>query len=289
MPDRLTDLTINRVAFVPAGDNPDADIVLWKSKREPITTTDGKSTAKWDPRFTRRRATRLRDGLTAIEAVIEEAGRKEDVVADDTTKQFVLPDDAPEELRKHVEGLQARAEEAESKLEAATKTADKPEDDVTKALDEVPEAVRELVTKLQGEVAKTASESAQAKAEVEKMKTDAEVAQAIAKAESWRYLRVKPAEFGPELQKLRRDNPELATAIEQTLDSANGTSSEAFREIGKGNGADATDAETEFERLVTAEREAHSDLTKEQAFAKVAATPEGMKAYSRIEQDREEG
>ena len=34
MPDRLANLRINRVAFVPGGDNPDAFVTLWKSRRD---------------------------------------------------------------------------------------------------------------------------------------------------------------------------------------------------------------------------------------------------------------
>ena len=43
MPDRLTqlrNLRINRVAFVPAGDNPRADVLIVKEKPEPSTGAD---------------------------------------------------------------------------------------------------------------------------------------------------------------------------------------------------------------------------------------------------------
>jgi len=291
MPDRLTDLTLNRVAFVGRGDNPEADIVLWKAADRPKTQIVKEAMPKRDPRFTQRRVDRLRTAWESIGAVIEEAGRKEDTVADDTAKHYTLPDDASDELRTYVESLQADAAAARAELGKAVKSEDKPDDDeVTKALADVPVAVRDLVAKQAADIEAATKAATEATAKVEKMQTDAEVAEAIAKAKDWRYLRLDADKVGPELQKLRKADPKLAEEIEQALDSANGTSSEAFKEIGKGSGSiDATDAESEFSRMVEEARKADNDLTKEQAFAKVASTPEGQKAYAQIEEERKEG
>src|SRR4051812_24089768 len=346
MPDRLTQLqglVVNRVALVGAGDNPAADMVLWKvadyakakySAEDRQAMADkgqamkdgsypimdaqdmasavglvgrGKASTGSVRNHIIARAKSL--GLTSKlpsewigkEAPLLErmeqarAGsgpapadrRKEDHVAEDTA-EYQLPDETPDELKKYVESLEAQRDAATSELEKvkAEKAAPiepDPQEKLEKALQGADPVIQEALRKAQADAEDVAKAAEEANAKIDKMLLDQANAAAIAKAQEWRHLPVKPSEFGPKLAKLRTDDPELAAAVEQMLGQANAVTSE-FGEIGKTQAE--MDAETTVRKMETDYAEAHK-VTPQQAAAQLAQTSAEYKGAVRELQNAE--
>jgi hypothetical protein len=297
MPERITSLHVNRVAFVPAGDNPEAEIVLWKGKPGSMTYSSSANAVaskdaapKRDPRLTRGRVDRLRQAWESLGAVIGEASREEDTVTDTAAKQYELPSDAPEELRAYVEGLQAEAATAKAELEKVQEQEEAPDADaeIAKALAEVPEAVRELIAKAKDDAEAAQAEAAAATEQIAKMQEASETAEAIAKASEWRFLRLDAAAMGKMLRALRKADPDLAEQVETALGAANAVASESLVEIGKGGGSDApTEAEAKL-RALADEIAKRDGITQGEAFVKALSTDEGKALHREAEKEASE-
>lgn len=400
MPDRLSDLIITRVAFVPKGDNPAADVVLWKGNPDSSEVSTpavigGRSRVKKCPfcgstyakaavnsktelcahqayevlikrTFTAQQRRDLeakgqamkggaypienagdikaavssigrggassaaikahiikvarklgltsalpktwgvtktswmdaprRDRLGAAVAALvatDGPGRKEDVVADDTGKEsFTLPDDTPEEVKKHVEELEAERstlEEKVTELEAAAKveeTVDSNADPIEAAL---AKSDLDAGTRAALEAAKLAkADSETAKAEVEKLRAEGDLRDAVEKARVWKHLTAKPEDFGPMLASLRKHDAAMADEVERVMTSADNIAGEALREIGKDGGEVGGDAMEKL-KAMAAELAKTDHISEAIAFTKVVETEEGKKLHEEYAKEVREG
>ena len=243
---------------------------------------------------------RLRAAVLAM-AGADGAGRKEAVVTD-TAKQgegFTLPDDTPEEVRKHVEQLEARVTELQGKDPAPAPTpaptpggpnspspGNPPVDPIEAAL---AKEDLDADTRTALEMAKAArSDSEVAKAEVEKLRAEGELRVAVEKASGWKNLTAKPETFGPMLAKLRKDDPATADEVERVLTSANAIASEAMREIGKDGGRAGGDAMEKL-KAIAAEIAKSQGIPESVAFVKATETEEGKRLHEEYAKEVAEG
>lgn len=289
MPERLKDLSVERVAFVEAGDNPHADLVLYKSKRGPNVGKD--ETITKEPRFTSARLRRLlgvRDELSSL--IVEAGGRKEDQMTDTAKLLDGLPEDTRAEVEKLLTAAEAERDAAKAEVETLKAEGETPEvetdDEVTKALAEVPEVVKDALAKAQADAEAAKADAEALRSEMAKERDERDEAEAVVKARGWKHLSTDADKLGPVLNRIAKADPEAGAEVERILTAANAIAAEAFREIGKG--ATDTDAQREFEAIVEGYHKDHPDMTREQAFAAVATTPEGREARKAIEKERRE-
>lgn len=291
MSERITGLHLNRVAFVGAGDNPEAHVVLWKAKPEDKGPARKGAVPKRDARLTSRRVSQLKEAWDALGAVIGEASREEDTVPEEKVQKFELPEDASDELRAYVEGLETRATSAETELKAKAE-ADKdvepdPDAEIAKALAEVPQVVRDALAKAQADADASRTESAEVKAEIDALTEKTENAEEIAKAAERKYLRADADKIGPMMRRLRKVDPELADEVDVALNAANAIASESLTEIGKGAGSEApTEAFTRLKALAVEKAKAEG-ISEAEAFTKVLSTDEGKELHRAAEKEKE--
>lgn len=286
----LRELVVNRVALVDRGANPKADIILFKADPSGtdvhVNTPDPK--VKKKPKVTVPPVVQKGDctcGFAIAKSAVCPFCKKEDSMAEIDKSKL------PEEVRKHVETLEAdlaatqeklttaetTATEATAALEAA-KTAPegevKTEEELAKAA--LPEVLRKRFDDLEAQ-AKDAV--AKADAEIEKRETS----EAIAKAEAWKPLILDPAKVGPALAKFAKAEPEAAAELERAL--AAGTAQletdKLFGELGSG-GLSAGGAGP-LEKMEAIAKQLVADglaTTKEEGMSKALDTPEGKAAYA---------
>lgn len=304
MPSRLTELkelVINRVAFVPAGDNPKADVMIWKSHDENAPPKEGDLKTTKAKTVTPSRLRRLQEQHASLGDLLDELGGSEGgTVNDDTAKmKDDLPDDLPDEVTAYLKALEDErdeatkaAEETEERvtaLEAAAKAKADDADERTPLEKALAKSDLDPDTRQALELAKAADERATAaeerieKAEIEKATEVAKVTVA-----GWKNLAMSPDDFGPELAKLRKDSPETATAIEDVLKRVNAQMTEFGKTIGA-DGGEASDADEKLQGIADALAKADPKLSPEQAMAKAVRTTEGRELYKQHVDEIKEG
>lgn len=239
----------------------------------------------------------------------QEAGDGKETTVAPTRKD--LPDDLPEEVTKYLDAIEKEAADNAAKLDAIEKEkadAAKAKADaegttdaeaLAKALKDADPAIAKALEQATAD-AKAATEKAEAAtvkadaadAEVTKLRVEKADADAIEKAKALKYLTLKPEEVGPAMRKLAESDPDLAKTIEAVLVSANATSSEAFKEIGKDRGGAQSeiggDAEDKLNALAKA-LATTKGITEAEALTEVVETPEGRELMAAFEDDRLEG
>jgi hypothetical protein len=359
MPNRLTNLLINRVAFVPKGDNPGAEVVIWKSADEDVTkaayttaqrvamakkgeaipvkndkgdVVDGrypignvadlkaaqqalgrsgsapeviahikkratalgqaktlnpaiyKEAVEKEPRNTRSRRERLQSALDTVAGVLNELtpGDPKGDDMPDTDKEYQLPDDASDELKAFVEGLQKQAADATAeveKLKAEPKPDEPDVDPVAKALadSDTPQVVKDALLKAQADATAATETAKAAEAEAATLRDEKEKAAAVEKARTFKNLSITPEDFGPVLQAIEKAAPDAAAEIERVLTSAD--SAAHFREIGRGTGDETSDSYTKLKAMGDdiAKREG---VTEAVGFSKALETDEGKALHN---------
>lgn len=288
MPERLQGLVVERVAFVPRGDNPEAHVVLYKAHPDDVSEEDSMGEVDKAARLTPKKRNALLAAIDAIRGVAGPGEGEEDRMGDGTEK-YQLPEDAPDELVAFVEGIQKERDDAIAAAAEAAKATDEGEgegsgddgDELSKALTEVPAVVKDALQKAQAD-ADAANER------ITKMEEAARQERAAEFVKGLGHL-PKAATLAPLLEKLESTDPELHAEVARVLTSVNGLANEAMGEIGKGSAAaDTTEGAVAFEQMRKEYMDAHPDVTREQAAAKVLATREGKEAYALHEAERRE-
>jgi hypothetical protein len=167
----------------------------------------------------------------------------------------------PEDVRKHIAGLEAQIEELKKSAAAGSGQQPQPQpEDIWKSM---PEEVRKRFEELE----KRAKEAE----EVAKRERDERVLREyVAKAREFRGLPVQPEEFGKVLKALAEKAPEEYKQVEDVLKAADEAIAKGklFAEIGKGGSGAPGSALAQLESIAKSKVEASGGkLTQQQAFA----------------------
>jgi hypothetical protein len=209
------------------------------------------------------RVARLRVLHKALGEVLDEGGSMPNDAVPQEVAEFLEESEAPEGIRKAVEAAFAPPEpEGEDAL-----------------LKDVPEAVRKML-----ETERAARVELEKAVEAERTRRETE--DAVAKSRDWSIIGVDAAEFGPVLQALRKENPDVAEDVEAVLDGASkvAETSELFRTVGKSTSGTG-DVEGRLEAM-TAERMTKG-LDHASAYAEVLESPEGARLYAEHRREKE--
>jgi hypothetical protein len=294
---RLTDITVKEVSFVPEGDNPEADIVIFKAK--PMKTEGGTeypaeafayvpdpskpSTWKlrlWDNPKSKETAAQVGRAVAALGAGFrgqkvqipsgDLAGVKAKVLAawkrtnKDGEPPSVLTKEeggdgmTPEELQSALDEANAENEELKTKLEKLKSTVKKEDgEEGEDVLKSLPESLR----KEYEEAIKKAEDNEKA---IEKMKDESLEKEWIGKAKDADLTE----EIGKSLKNLAKSDAELAGALydEMARLSKAVNESELLKEKG-GNGSQS-DAKTRIDTMAK-ERAKDKGISYEKAYAEI--------------------
>ncbi|MCL6597951.1 MAG: hypothetical protein K6T81_04355 [Alicyclobacillus macrosporangiidus] len=170
----------------------------------------------------------------------------------------------PEDVRKHIEGLEAQIEELKKSAAAGGGQQPQPQpEDIWKSM---PEEVRKRFEEME----KRAREAE----EIAKRERDERVLREyIAKAQAFRGLPVQPEEFGKVLKALAEKAPEEYQKVEDVLKAADEAIAKGklFAELGKGGSGVTVGAYAQLQSIAKSKMEASGGkLTMEQAFAEAA-------------------
>ena len=242
MPIELTGLKIKRVATVDAGDNPDADIVLFKRK----ATDDG-----------------------------TEPGTKEKLDKNTKGGEVDVSDKADLGITEEVlkEKVDSAVKEAEDKAAEELKKAQEEKDELEKKLKELEDVEKDKRTEVEKRLDET-------REELTKMQDDQRTKDAEVAVKKWQNIPGMSVEFAPVLKAVRASAPGQAEKVEEMLDAANAAleGSKLLTSAGE-DGEGETDVEKQAEVKAAEFMKADPTLTKTQALAKAWEDPEMYKAY----------
>lgn len=233
------------------------------------------------------------------------AGGREEGHVDEPTRKD-LPGDLPELVTQYLDSIDKKVEEATTTIvdltkerdeakaaaEAAkvekTEAADENADPVAKAIEAEADPVRKAaLVKMQADAKENAEVAKAAKAEADALRVEKADSEAIAKAQEWKHLPLKPEESGVLLRKLRTADPALAQEFEGAMTSVNAVASEAMREFGvSGDLAKGGDAFAKLTKMgeEIAKRE---NVSSAIGFQKALESEDGAKLYAEYQDARE--
>lgn len=188
----------------------------------------------------------------------------------------------PEEVQKEIAELQKQVAELQKSKEAKDTGGSEPKaEDVLKGL--TPEA-QELIKGIVGKAEELEKRANTAEEQLKKMQDSAKLQEYIRKAEGFKALPVKAAEFGPLLKALADTNPEQVATLEKLLKSTDEMLQKSllFKEMG--TGVESNGAWSEIEKAAETIRQTDTKLTKEQAITK--AIQDNPEIYKRWKEDQ---
>lgn len=201
----------------------------------------------------------------------------------------------PEEVQKEIVELQKQVAELQKSKDGGKEAVGKEAigkdasgsgsgpkvEDVLKRL--TPEA-QLLIKDVLGKAEELEKRANSAEEQLKKMQDSAKLQEYVRKAESFKALPVKAAEFGPLLKTLADTNPEQVAALEKLLHSTDEMLQKSllFKEIG--TGVESNGAWSEIEKAAESIRQTDTKLTKEQAITK--AIQDNPEIYKRWKEDQ---
>lgn len=255
----LTDLEITKVAFVDAGANPEADILIYKrdiskAAHEYVDeNSDGKCDECGMTESEHKQMSKATEPADAKESSVAEDKKFEEAVAKAVAEKVFALEAEHKAYGETIKALDEMDNDTLAALRGITVApVEKAEDDVLKSL---PDDVRERIEK---------AETAVAKMEAER-RTERFAKQAAEFAE------VAPvAEIAPVLDALDKADPEVAKSLAQILKAANARIAEGalFTEFGK-NDADPDNPVAKIRSKVAEIRKADENLSDADATARV--------------------
>jgi hypothetical protein len=260
MPKKITRLRIDEGSLVDEPANIGARVLLWK--RHDDTPTEGDDMPKHDDLDTR--VEELEDqigALTKANADLTDALKK----AQQPSLPLSAPPSAAEaELKKQLEDAQAKLQATEAALAKTKSPPPDPEaEDLTKGLPfEKRERIEAVLKKLEDQEQRLA-----------KMQEEGEAREAEIKvSKSWPNLPVKSKDFGPRYRKITKalaDDPDGMAMVEKILTSYGALADIATSGVGRSAQLASGDAWAEIEAKAVDVRKRQTDLTPDQAIAKV--------------------
>ena len=273
---KLKNLLIDRVDLVTSGDNPEANIMLFKRKgdegleeksmvdsivagvKEVLKTLVPNNDKKGEPTMDFEKMLESIEDATLRQQLLDEYNKAKQAGEAELTKAREEATAAAKvEHQKELDALTETHKQEVAKMQKSTEELE--EEEFMKSL---PESVRKRLLKAEERVAEAEK--------VAKQEQEArELEGFVAKAKTFKGIAAKPEELGSDLMKLSKADKEAYERLEGCLKAA----SEAivaggiFKEVG-GNGEGTGDAWSQIEKLAD-EIVKEGKLTKEQAITEV--------------------
>ncbi len=301
---RLFVRNIKSVGAVEDGDNPPAEIMLYKRKvsTEERDRLAGKGQALPDGSFPIANASDLRNAVQAFGRAKNQAAAKSHIIKrakalgktdllPDTWKvtkvQDKSPDRAPLRMEKHMEkpDLSALDEDVQSEIEKALTDRD---DTITKLeaeLAEKPEpdadpVLKGLSDEAQAKFAEIEKKAADTAADLAKERDARLTVEWVGKARAYRNVLGDAEEAGPHLKVLTdTDSADWLLEKLKTVEAVI-AKSDLFKELGKADGGSATE---QIEALAKEAKKDNAELTDAQARALVRSANPDLKTAEREE------
>ncbi len=187
---RLTVKRITSIGAVESGDNPEADILFWKSATLP----------------TKRKTKNSSEGRTNGGGHV-----------DNTLDLSSLDEDQAEPILAFVAGLQKEATEAAEKIAALeAQVVVEVEDD---PLVDLPEPVAKAIAERDEQIAKAEAKAVAAETAVAKLQDDQATERYTARADELSNMLGKPADVAPVLKDLAKDSPVAFAKLDAMFDT----------------------------------------------------------------------
>lgn len=159
-------------------------------------------------------------------------------------------------------------------------------------LDQVSPEMRPVVEKLFAQNKESVAKAEKLEADLTAERTERRTKEFVAKADSFKHFTGDKAELAKNLMSLESSNKALYEQVVKNLEAVEKeketVAKQLFTELGSSApSAGQLDAEAKMDKMVESiVQKSDGKMTKEQAFAKLLATPEGDKAYTEAKNER---
>jgi len=279
---RLRDIVLTRWDVVDRGDNPEARVVMFKSKGgmlgeevdENGNTKKGEENTMTLKEILAKLASEQPLSKEEQEFLKTETEAKDNEI--DTLKEQV------DSQKTATEDMKKKLGEVETKLEEATKK-QKPEEKPEEKIAKADPAIQEEFKKMKERLDKAEEKEKESNERVEKLEDSIAKEKLVAKVKELPGVIEDPDKMADAMLKIRKSAPKEFALIEEALEKANKVVVEStlLKSVGSNEEGDAGDAENKIKKGAEAIRKSQPELTPEQAEQKFLE--ENPKVYEEYE------